>query len=200
MALPQQENSDLESPEGMFAWMMLGLPGIKGAPMPFHPIILAMWSAHFYKCGARFHPELQEVEFHPPTRGDHHWLNVSGTWKEVGQVKEAHAESVNMADRTTTEKADMVRQLLESGELAKIVAQMPQNIAASTQVAATTPATAADLIPVDDVAATPRTRPRATAPKKPASPKAPAKKTAAKKTAAKKAAPRKRPPPTPKDK
>ncbi|WP_052070103.1 phage gene 29 protein family protein [Rhodococcoides fascians] len=184
MALPQQENSDLESPEGMFAWMMLGLPGIKGAPMPFHPTILAMWSAHFYKCGARFHPDLQEIEFHPPTRGDHHWLNVSGSWKEVGLVKEAHVNATDMSDRTATEKGDMVRQLLETGELAQILSQMPENIAAARPVSADD---IADLIPVDDLP--PSTRARATTPTK----KPPAKKAAA---AKKRAAPRKKTPPT----
>lgn len=67
-----QEDSDLDKPEEMFAWMFAaGVPDPRagGDKFPNQPLIPPQcwpaFSAMLYKMGARFHPDLQEMWVKP---------------------------------------------------------------------------------------------------------------------------------------
>ncbi|WP_406237546.1 DUF2744 domain-containing protein [Nocardia sp. NBC_01009] len=81
---PTRDNCDLTDPEEAFLWMLVGLPGLKGAP-PLLPIQhLRQVSRRLWDCGAR--PVKDPViKYRPPRAGDPHWLVSPGTWADIDE-------------------------------------------------------------------------------------------------------------------
>lgn len=69
--------------ERFAAWAFIGVPGIGSAVMNMIGSIAKAWSKHLYKCGFRFHPELQDIKRQRPYRGQQHALNGLHAWVPV---------------------------------------------------------------------------------------------------------------------
>lgn len=107
-AFPTLDNCDLDNPEEHLLWMLVGLPGMKGAPLPFPVEYLRVISAHLYACGARFHPELQTIKYRKPTNATPNWLVSPGDWVPM-----------EAPDDPADELSPEARQLLEAVERIK---------------------------------------------------------------------------------
>lgn len=121
MSIPMQHECNADDPEEHALWALAGLPGVKGAPMILHPHHLRQWSKHLHDLGFRHHPEHQKHEYHPPLRGPKHWANQSGRWVPKGTKKPPQVVAPDMSAFTREEKADIIKQLMASGELKDIV-------------------------------------------------------------------------------
>jgi hypothetical protein len=69
--------------ERFAAWAFIGVPGLGNAVMNMIGMIAKAWSKHLYKCGFRFHPELQQIKRQRPYRGQQHALNGIHAWVPV---------------------------------------------------------------------------------------------------------------------
>ncbi|WP_084510603.1 phage gene 29 protein family protein [Nocardia lijiangensis] len=79
---PTRENCDPSDPEEAFLWMLVGLPGSKGAPLLLPIQHLRAVSRRLWDCGAR--PVADPViKYRPPRAGDPHWLVSPGTWADI---------------------------------------------------------------------------------------------------------------------
>lgn len=120
--IPLQEHQDPDNPEEHFLWALVGLPGPRGAAMLMSPKILRKWSEHLWNAGFRHMPEHQTHEYHPPARGEQHWLNGSGRWVERGTVERAkRITAPDITHFTPEERRNLVNQLRAHGELDHLV-------------------------------------------------------------------------------
>lgn len=119
MTVPLQHEVDTTNPEEAFVWALACLPGPKDGVLPIPPQVLGKWSKHLWDLGFRHYPEDQKREYQPPARGGDHWLNATGKWVKKGTPMPARATAPDMSKSTPDERADVVRQLIESGELEK---------------------------------------------------------------------------------
>ncbi|MEU4648153.1 MULTISPECIES: phage gene 29 protein family protein [Nocardia] len=126
MSIPQQHECDPNNPEEAISWAFVGLPGPKNAPMIVHPMVLKQWSKHLWDLGFRHHPDEQTKEYHPPIRGHHHWLNSAGTWVEKGTPQPARITAPDVGMLTQQERADLVSQLREHGDLNHLLTRSTQ--------------------------------------------------------------------------
>lgn len=79
---PTRHNCDPTDPEEAFLWMLVGLPGLKGAPLMLPIQHLRQVSRRLWDCGAR--PiEQPVIKYRPPRTGDPHWLISPGTWADI---------------------------------------------------------------------------------------------------------------------
>lgn len=78
--LPTQENCDPNDPEEAFLWMLIAIPGMKGAPVPFPIEYLRELSKRLWNCGARPTGE-QTLWYHAPRAGDISPMFAAGEWK-----------------------------------------------------------------------------------------------------------------------
>ena len=78
--LPTRDNCDLNDPEEAFLWMLIAIPGMKGAPVPFPIEYLRVLSKRLWDCGARPTGE-QALWYHPPQAGDISPMMAAGEWK-----------------------------------------------------------------------------------------------------------------------
>ncbi|MGX6508293.1 translation initiation factor IF-2 N-terminal domain-containing protein [Rhodococcus sp. SJ-2] len=86
--LPTQENCDPNDPEEAFLWMLIAMPGMKGAPVPFPIEYLREVSKRIWNCGARPGIEPQAEWYHPPQSGDISPMFAAGEWKPEPPVHE----------------------------------------------------------------------------------------------------------------
>ncbi|MEU2033588.1 phage gene 29 protein family protein [Nocardia amamiensis] len=121
MPIPLHEDCDPNDPHEAFTWALVGLPGPRNSPLLVHPDVLRKWSKHLWDLGFRHYPEEQTKEYHPPARGVTHWLNGAGRWAEKGTPPPPEASAPDVAQLTPDERANLVEQLRESGELRHLV-------------------------------------------------------------------------------
>ncbi|MFE3754553.1 DUF2744 domain-containing protein [Nocardia tengchongensis] len=121
MSIPLHEHCDPDKPEEAFVWALIGLPGPKNSPLMVHPLTLGDWSKHLWDLGFRHSVDDQTKEFHPPARGHHHWLNASGNWLPTGTERIVVPDLPDVTQMTAEERAHVVQQLRERGELAHLV-------------------------------------------------------------------------------
>ncbi|WP_405164710.1 DUF2744 domain-containing protein [Nocardia sp. NBC_01499] len=121
MSIPLHEHCDQAKAEEAFVWALVGLPGPRNSPLMVHPDTLGEWSKHLWDLGFRHYPEDQAKEFHPPARGHHHWLNGSGQWLPQGTPRVHVPDLPEVTQLTAEERAHVVRQLRDSGDLAHLV-------------------------------------------------------------------------------
>ncbi|GAA5086969.1 phage gene 29 protein family protein [Nocardia iowensis] len=79
---PIRDNCDPADPEEAFLWMLVGLPGLKGAPLLLPIQHLRAVSRRLWDCGAR-PAEAPVIKYRPPRAGDPHWLLSPGTWADI---------------------------------------------------------------------------------------------------------------------
>ncbi|WP_109527270.1 MULTISPECIES: phage gene 29 protein family protein [Nocardia] len=84
---PMQELVNPDCPEEAFVWMFSGLPGMKGAPLPFPIEYLKQVSRRMWDCGARpmgsTVPPEQTIKYELPRNTDPHWLTSPGVWVPI---------------------------------------------------------------------------------------------------------------------
>ncbi|MFB7719330.1 DUF2744 domain-containing protein [Nocardia sp. NPDC056100] len=119
--IPLHEDCDPDNPSDAFIWALVGLPGPRNSPLLVHPDVLRKWSKHLWDLGFRHYPEHQSKEYHPPARGVTHWLNGAGQWADKGTPRPPETTAPDVAQLTTDERAHLVEQLRESGELKHLV-------------------------------------------------------------------------------
>ena len=85
---PTQDNCDSEAPDEFAVWAMVGIPGMKGAGLPFPVTYLRMVSQRLWDAGFRHHPELQTIKYKRPSMDDPHWLTNPGSWVPVDEPVE----------------------------------------------------------------------------------------------------------------
>ncbi|MFX0581179.1 phage gene 29 protein family protein [Nocardia nepalensis] len=132
MSIPLYDDCDPDDPHEAFTWALVGLPGPRNAPLMVHPDVLRQWSKHLWDLGFRHDPQVQTKEYHSPARGVTHWLNGSGRWVPAGTPQPPQASAPDMSQLTAEERAHVVAQLRESGDLAHLVdmRELPVNLAA----------------------------------------------------------------------
>ncbi|MGV9616826.1 phage gene 29 protein family protein [Nocardia xishanensis] len=79
---PTRDNCNPADPEEAFLWMLVGLPGLKGAPLLLPIQHLRAVSRRLWDCGAR-PAEDPVIKYRPPRVGDPHWLVSPGTWTDI---------------------------------------------------------------------------------------------------------------------
>ncbi|WP_330185014.1 DUF2744 domain-containing protein [Nocardia sp. NBC_01503] len=121
MSIPLHEHCDQDTPEEAFVWALIGLPGPRNSPLMVHPETLGEWSKHLWDLGFRHAPEDQTKEYHPPARGHHHWLNGLGQWLPQGTDRVVVPDLPDVTAMTAEERAHVVRQLRDHGDLAHLV-------------------------------------------------------------------------------
>ncbi|WP_052372134.1 phage gene 29 protein family protein [Nocardia otitidiscaviarum] len=84
---PTKERCNPNCPEEAFLWTYAGLPGMKGAPLPFPTEYLRMVSRRQWDCGARpmdsVIPPEQTIKYQKPRNTDPHWLTSPGVWVDI---------------------------------------------------------------------------------------------------------------------
>lgn len=123
---PLRDNSNLDDPEEMFLHLLVGLPGMKGAPLPFPVSYLRQVSRRLYDGGARLVAD-PIIEYHPPRTGDVNSMFSAGTWKPVGTAKEPPID-VDISRLPDSIRKELVRQLIASGEIPGIDPTVGQDI------------------------------------------------------------------------
>ncbi|PXX52631.1 uncharacterized protein DUF2744 [Nocardia tenerifensis] len=121
MTIPSLDQCNPDDPNEAFVWALVGLPGPQNSPLLVHPDVLRQWSKHLWDLGFRHYPDEQTKEYHPPARGLTHWLNGSGQWAEKGAPRPAESSAPDVSELTPDERAHLVEQLRESGELKHLV-------------------------------------------------------------------------------
>ncbi|WP_306365299.1 DUF2744 domain-containing protein [Nocardia sp. CC227C] len=88
-AFPTQNNTNPNCPEEAFLWQYAGLPGMRGAPLPFPIDYLKMVSRRQWDCGARpmgsVIPPAQTIKYQKPKTTDPHWLTSPGVWVDIDE-------------------------------------------------------------------------------------------------------------------
>jgi len=110
---PRRENCDLNNPRQAFLWMMVALPGVRGAQMVMPIAYNELVSEHLWKCGAR--PSADPViKYQPPLANDPHWLTSPGRWVPVDSPEQGEANPARKAlDKLTVQqRAELLRELL----------------------------------------------------------------------------------------
>lgn len=84
MSIPTQDNCNLENPREVFLWMLVNISNSQ-VPLLFPRKVLEDISEQIYRCGARFHPEEQQIYYRPPKppEGGSMWDSISGEWIEA---------------------------------------------------------------------------------------------------------------------
>ncbi|MBF6356518.1 DUF2744 domain-containing protein [Nocardia higoensis] len=121
MSIPLYEECNPDDPYDAFVWALVGLPGPRNSPLLVHPDVLRQWSKHLWDLGFRHHSDQQLREYIPPARGVTHWLNGSGQWAEKGAVRPPETSAPDVSQLTPDERAHLIEQLRESGELKHLV-------------------------------------------------------------------------------
>lgn len=84
---PEQHLVNKDCPEEAFLWMFSGLPGMRGAPLPFPIEYLREVSRRLWDCGARpmgaKTPPEQTIKYQRPRNTDPHWLTSPGVWEPI---------------------------------------------------------------------------------------------------------------------
>lgn len=124
---PLRENCDPTNPEEAFLWMLVGLPGMQGAPLPFPVEYLRQVSKRLWDCGARPSTE-PAIKYRRPSSSEPNWLTSPGSWVAVDEpddVRDPLGEA--LAAMTAVQKGELLQALkgdLTSGPAAEAVASL----------------------------------------------------------------------------
>lgn len=77
-----QDRCNPDNPEEYLLWAILGFEW-NDQPFPMAVPIAKAMSAHLKKCGVEHHPELQQIKYQRPYRGQQTMFNGSGRWVPV---------------------------------------------------------------------------------------------------------------------
>lgn len=83
LPFPTIENCNLDDPDEMALWALVGLPGQDGAPLPMPNKALRMVSRRLYNAGFRHHEEHRTIKYRPPQAGDANILTNPGSWMGI---------------------------------------------------------------------------------------------------------------------
>lgn len=130
MSIPMQHTCNMNDPEEMFLWMLIGMPGMEEqSPMLMPPPILRKISKRLYDAGARWHPEGQAIKYVPPT-GQGHWLAGSGgRWVSIDEELTPEETAPDISHLSLGEKRELVKKLQAEGHLPAEVAGPEQDVA-----------------------------------------------------------------------
>lgn len=82
---PTQARCNPNCAEEAFLWTYSGLPGMRGAPLPFPIDYLKQVSRRQWDAGARpigsTIPPVQKIKYQMPRNTDAHWLTAPGVWE-----------------------------------------------------------------------------------------------------------------------
>lgn len=118
---PTRENCDLDDPKQMFLWMLVALPGMRGAQMGFPVSYNMMISEHMHACGARVacencgHTAEPTRKYQPPSATEPHWMTSPGRWvkPDTPDVQANPArEAINRL--TAQAKTEVFRELVKT--------------------------------------------------------------------------------------
>ncbi|QXN74236.1 minor tail protein [Gordonia phage ObLaDi] len=137
-----QETADFANPREFAAWAFVGLKLPNGDQFVTTPQTCGDWSEQFGRCGfvhiSQLHavadangmihisqlPE-QTIEYHPPRRGQDHWLNPTGKWVPMGTPREERITGPDPSEHTTAEQADYLEKLANSGKFSpQVIGEM----------------------------------------------------------------------------
>ncbi len=112
---PTKDKTNPNCPEEAFLHTYGGLPGMKGAPLPFPTEYLRMVSRRQWDCGARpadsvIPPEVK-IKYSRPKMTDPHWLTSPGIWMDVN---EPDRDQVDIKEFVRGLPQDAKRQLAEA--------------------------------------------------------------------------------------
>lgn len=113
---PTRENCDLDNPKEMFLWMLVALPGVRGAQLVM-PISYNMAvSEHLHECGARIAADPIK-KYQAPSANEPHWMTSPGKWVplDTPETKPHPAREV-LGKLTSLQKAELLKALLEEQE------------------------------------------------------------------------------------
>ncbi|MBF6085229.1 DUF2744 domain-containing protein [Nocardia cyriacigeorgica] len=96
---------------------LTSVPGIGTGLGTVPPPLAERWATHQYDLGVRVHQELATKEYHDPFRGPRSAYNPAGSYKPLGKDKPKPTAIPRMADYTAQERAGVVAQLLELGDI-----------------------------------------------------------------------------------
>lgn len=112
---PTFEKCNPNCPEEAFLWMYSGLPGMKGAPLPFPVEYLREVSRRQWDCGARppgsVIPSERLIKYQEPRNTDPHWLVSPGVWAPVDAPDRS---KLDVKEFVQSLPQDMRRQLAEA--------------------------------------------------------------------------------------
>ncbi|WP_280412531.1 phage gene 29 protein family protein [Nocardia asiatica] len=126
---PEQHLVNPDCPEEAFVWMFSGLPGMKGAPLPFPVEYLKEVSRRLWDCGARpmgaKTPPEQKIKYQRPRNTDPHWLTSPGVW-----------EPIDAPDRSQFDIKEFVASLPQDTrrQLAEALGFGPEDAPSNTQI------------------------------------------------------------------
>lgn len=140
--IPDLGQCDLRDPREMFAWMLTGLPLMRGAPMLFDGSWAMDVSEHLHDGGAMLAcPECAFVgssvkEYVPPNLSGPHWLTNPGEWVPAGEKppvsleEEIDASLGKMSQRQQVElfkalQADEAGKQIPATPAGQVVERMP---------------------------------------------------------------------------
>lgn len=116
--LPTRDNCDLNDPEEAFLWMLVAMPGMKGAPIPFPMEYLRLVSKRIWNCGGRVVAEQSEW-YHAPRAGDISPMFAAGEWKP--EPPEQERPDIDITKLSKVMQDEIRRQALElEGEPAPV--------------------------------------------------------------------------------
>ncbi len=80
--MPTRDNCDPNDPREAFLWMLIALPGMKGAPVPWPIEYFMEISERLWNCGARPGIGEQTIWYNPPQSGDISPMFAAGAWED----------------------------------------------------------------------------------------------------------------------
>lgn len=113
--LPTEDNIDLDDPRQALTHVLVALPFMRQTFTP--PVdgpdggTMGDWSEALTKRGVRWHPELAEVKFRPPQRGQQHWTNGDVAWVDKDEPDPEPVELMDIAANTPAENEYYAEQL-----------------------------------------------------------------------------------------
>jgi hypothetical protein len=115
---PTRENCDLADPKEMFLWMLVALPGVRGAQLVMPVSYNMTVSEHLHECGARLGADPVK-KYQPPTANEPHWMTSPGRWVPLDtRDVEPHRARDVLGKLTSPQKAELLAELLkEQSEL-----------------------------------------------------------------------------------
>lgn len=112
---PTFENCNPNCPEEAFLPTFAGLPGMKGAPLPFPVEYLKMVSRRQWDCGSRpmgsVVPPKRVIKYQRPQTSNPHWLTSPGVWVDIN---EPERNTLDIKEFVQSLPQDAKRQLAEA--------------------------------------------------------------------------------------
>lgn len=114
--MPTQESCDPNIPEEFAVWAMVGIPGMRGAPLPFPVGYLKQVSRRLWDAGFRWHPEHQTIRYKRPAADDPHWLTNPGSWVPIDEPVEQETLKDWVASLPLGQRQAIANAVLDTGK------------------------------------------------------------------------------------